>query len=479
MSLLDTVRSILGIKPVAVGTLAAEISPASSTRSSAVSVSHKDDLADIEIISEYRQTHALVDAKAPLVFVTGGAGTGKSTLIRYLHHVLSARIAVVAPTGVAALNAGGATIHSLFRLPPKIIQASDVKEVYDRQLYRKLDLLIVDEVSMVRPDLLDGVERFLRLNRENDAPFGGVQVLLIGDLFQLPPVAKRDEQRILRQMGYSTDFFFSSNGIAECPLVPIVLERIFRQRDAAFTSLLNDLREGNRVSKVIRTLNTRCVGDVTGTDHELVLTCTNHAADERNRAELSKLSGSPRTYVGSIAGHFRVEKDRLPAPVNLTLKPDAQVMFTKNDDSKRWVNGTLGRVIELEPKTVRVEIEDGGYREPFEVEPVTWEQYSYEYDSVEDRIVAKVVGRYTQIPLMLAWAITIHKAQGKTLSRIFIDLGNQAFAPGQVYVALSRVRSMQDLRLARPIRENEVRCHPEIRRFYYQLMKMTGIEEDE
>ena len=192
MSLTDAVRSILGIKPVKVGDLSTTISPSSTARHSSGSIATAESIADIEVIPAYKQVCALLNAQAPLLFVTGG--TGKSTLIRYLRHTLTSRIAVVAPTGVASLNAHGARIHSLFRLPPKVIQPRDVKEVYDRQLYRKLDLLIVDEVSMVRPDLLDGVERFLRLIRDSNAPFGGVKVLLIGDLFQLPPVVPRDEQ---------------------------------------------------------------------------------------------------------------------------------------------------------------------------------------------------------------------------------------------------------------------------------------------
>ncbi len=479
MGLLDAVRLILGIKPVKVEDLAATVSSPPTLRRPSGPPVVAESIADIEVIPEYEQVCALLDAQAPLLFVTGGAGTGKSTLIRYIRSKLTSRIAVVAPTGVAALNAHGVTIHSLFHLPPKVIQPSDIKEVYDRQLYRKLDLLIVDEVSMVRPDHLDGVDRFLRLNRDNDAPFGGVKVLLIGDLFQLPPVAPEDEQRALRHMNYATDFFFSSSGIADCPLVPIVLQRVFRQSDPGFISLLNDIRESRGVAHALRAINARCVGPVPADDHELVLTCTNHDADERNRVALSRLGSRSHTYTGSITGDFRVEKTRLPAPVNLVLKSGAQVMFTKNDDNKRWVNGTIGKVVSLGERTIMVEIERASLCETLEVEPVTWEQYRYEYDKIQDRIVAKVAGRYTQIPLMLAWAVTIHKAQGKTLDRVFVDLGNRAFAPGQVYVALSRVRSIQDIRIARPIREDEVRCDPNVTRFYMQLIRMTEITEGE
>jgi len=477
MSLLDAVRSILGIRPVKVGDLAAAVTPSSTIRRAYGTSATTESIADIEVILEYKQVCALLAAQAPLLFVTGGAGTGKSTLIRYLRQTLALRIAVVAPTGVAALNAHGVTIHSLFQLPPKIIQPSDVKQVYDRQLYRKLDLLIVDEVSMVRPDLLDGVDRFLRLNRDSNAPFGGVKVLLIGDLFQLPPVAPPEEQRALRHMNYATDFWFSSAGITECPLVPIFLQRVFRQSDPGFIALLNDLRENKGVAEALRVINTRCIGPSHGDDQELVLTCTNRAADERNRHELSRLDSAPKTYTGLSEGDFPIEETRLPSPMNLVLKTGAKVMFTKNDDNKRWVNGTIGKVVGLGQRTVKVEIEYRTLCQVLEVEPATWEKYKYKYDPKQDRIVANVVGWYRQLPLMLAWAVTIHKAQGKTLDRIFVDLGNRAFAPGQVYVALSRVRSLQDIRLVRPIREEEVRCHPEVTKFYLHLKQMTRLHK--
>jgi ATP-dependent DNA helicase PIF1 len=283
---------------------------------------------------------------------------------------------------------------------------------------------------MVRPDVLDGVDQFLRLNRGVDAPFGGVQILLVGDLFQLPPVVPEEERRALRQLNYSTDFFFSAAGIADSPLVPVVLQRVFRQTDAAFIALLNDLREGRRVSEALRAINERCVGpgDVVG--QELMLTSTNHVADERNLQELSRLASASRTYVGTVTGEFRVETTRLPAPANLEVKVGAQVMFTKNDDRKRWVNGTIGRVVELGTRTIKVTLDRESSRETFEVEPVTWEQYRYRYNEAKECIEREVVGKYQQLPLMLAWAVTIHKAQGKTLDRIFVDLGSGAFSPG-------------------------------------------------
>ncbi len=483
MSIIDVVRQILGLRPVKVGDLAAEVAPPppmqQTARNGTTSISLSEDISDIEVVPEYTQTKALVEANASLIFITGGAGTGKTVLIRYLRNVLRCPMAIVAPTGVAALNAGGVTIHSLFHLPPKVIQPEDVKRVYDRRLYNKLELLIIDEVSMVRPDVLDGVDKFLRMNRGSGDPFGGVQVLLIGDLFQLPPVTPRDEQLALRNMGYSTDFFFGSKGIAECQLAPILLRRVFRQRDRDFIALLDDLRKGQNVSEALRIINARCVSSATAQDGGVVLTCTNRAADARNMQELSNLPSRSRTYVGRITGEFRIGKHKLPAPMDLTLKAGAQVMFTKNDSNRRWVNGTLGRVAQIEARTVWVQVTEGGVSGTFEVAPVTWDKYRYEYDPSEDRIIARVVGRYTQLPLMLAWAVTIHKAQGKTLSKVIVDLGQRAFAPGQVYVALSRARSLDDIRLARPIRETEVRSDENVVRFYRQLLRMTRLTESE
>lgn len=483
MSIFDSLRNILGIKSVRVGDLAnAVATPPGVSRNQLREVRPAEKphgISDIEVIAEYQQVRALIDQGAPLIFATGGAGTGKSTLIRYLQNTLPYPMAVVAPTGVAALNVHGATIHSLFRLPPKVIQPADIRRVQDRQLYGKLQLLIIDEISMVRPDVLDGVDLFLRLNREDKRPFGGVQILLVGDLFQLPPVAKSDEYGVLSKMGYTTTYFFGSKGLADCPLAPVFLQRVFRQRDPEFVGLLNRLREGTELAEVLSAINARYVPLDEPAQRQLVLTSTNHLADGRNWDELLRLPGPERRYEGKIEGDFRVAKDRLPSPLNLDLRVGAQVMFTKNDTKGRWVNGTLGQVVTMGTTSVQVALADLSQGQVIDVTPDSWDQYRYEYDSTQDQIVAEVMGRYTQIPLMLAWAVTIHKAQGKTLSRVFVDLGNRAFAAGQVYVALSRVRSLSDIYLARPVRMEEVYCDPEVRRFYELLLKMTLVKDGE
>lgn len=474
MSLNDLVRSLLGRKPVRLGEVGARaVQPAPAPRRMA----DRDPLAGIEILPEYEQVRKLLDAGYPALFVTGGAGTGKSTLIRYLDARSSLRMAVIAPTGVAALNAGGMTIHSFCRLPLHLVRPEDVKPPKDRRLVRALDVLVIDEISMVRPDILDAVDLFLRRTRESEAPFGGVSMVLMGDLFQLPPVVKSGEARILREMGYGSDFFFSAKVLSKVDVAPVLLKRVFRQRDPAFVELLADLRVGRRLRDGLERVNARVSPDPPVGGPELSLTSTNDVADRTNARELDSLPGKPMNYEGRVEGKFRANEARLPSPMNLALKVGAQVMFTKNDTNKRWVNGTLGRVVALEAEHLTVEVEKEGLKRRHPVQREKWEEYRYRFDPVRQQIVPEVTGSYHQFPLMLAWAVTIHKAQGKTLDRIMIDLGWGAFASGQVYVALSRVRALEDLRLARPVQEQDVRCDPQVAQFY-ELMEAASVQPE-
>jgi len=432
---------------------------------------------DIIVMDEYRTVCALLEAGSPVVFVTGNAGTGKSTLIRYLRHVINKQTVVLAPTGVAALNVEGATIHSFFHLPPRIIEEDDIKRLHDRKLYQKLELLIVDEVSMVRCDLMDSVDRFLRRNRENAAPFGGVQLLLIGDLFQLPPVVPRLEWDVLEAKGYASPHFFSAFGLQKASLVPVELTSVYRQEDAAFVDMLNRIRVGDDVDEVTAELNRRCsVQGTAGAD--ITLTCTNNRADRINAEELQRLPSRECSFTGSIEGRFSLDHDRLPSPLDLRLKEGARVMFTKNDDQRRWVNGTMGTVREIGDTGVWVQLTSPSTGRVYDVTPVTWETYRYSYDAARDQILAEPVGKYTQYPLMLAWAVTIHKSQGKTMDNVLVDLGTGAFASGQAYVALSRCRSLEGMRLARPIRPSDIICQPIVKRFYLALGEMTGRAEE-
>jgi ATP-dependent exoDNAse (exonuclease V) alpha subunit len=430
-----------------------------------------DPLAGITITAEYLKVKEQLESGNQIVFVSGKAGTGKSTLIKYLRHTYKSNIVVVAPTGVAALNVQGVTLHSYFKLPPRIVTDDDIKEVTDRRLYRYLDLLIVDEISMVRVDLVDAMDKFLRLNgRDKGKPFGGTQLLLVGDMFQLPPVVQAHEQKLLDERKYASPYFFSAKSLDSCDITPIELTEIFRQRDQSFADLLNKVRVGEDLETTLKTINTSCT-EKRDEPSVITLSCTNAVADKMNLEEQSKLAGEEKTYIGKIVGSFKVEDDRLPSPADLALKVGAQVMFTKNDEERRWVNGTLGRVVRLQDSSVTVELlgEDKGIIH--EVLPVEWESYVYEYDAVKEKIVPKVSGKYVQIPLMLAWAVTIHKSQGKTLEKVRVDLGSGAFASGQVYVALSRCRSLEDIRLTRPIKTSEVKCDPIILRFTELLSK--------
>lgn len=448
---------------------------------------------DIAISDEYLQVQALLESGARAVFVTGNAGTGKSTLIRHLRDTLHKNMVVLAPTGVAALNVGGMTVHSFFRFPPKIQDANDIRIRADRSLYEGVDLLVVDEVSMLRCDLIDAMDAFLRKARADRAAFGGVQLLLVGDLFQLPPVVPRAEAEVLAARGYATPYFFSAHSLEDVVLSLVELTAVYRQKDPEFVALLNRVRVAERTPETIAALNRMCVGapgpgvesggpaggGVSGVAPRaapggkgydapagaVTLTATNAVADRINEEQLHHLASQEHLREGELEGQFNLARDRLPSPLELRLKIGAQVMFTKNDEQKRWVNGTMGIVRDVDADIIRVEA-DGALHE---VERTSWETYEYEFDAAQGRIISKPRGTYTQYPLMLAWAVTIHKSQGKTLDNVLVDLGGGAFASGQVYVALSRCRSLEGIRLARPLRLSDIRCDPIIRRFHLSL----------
>ncbi len=431
-----------------------------------------DPAEGIEVTDEYRRVEKLLNDGCPLVFVTGKAGTGKTTLIHYLRKKLNKNVVVVAPTGVAALNVKGSTIHSFFRLPPRIINDDDIKEVRKRVVYEKIGLLIIDEVSMVRADLIDAIDKFLRLNGpQAGEPFGGIQVLFVGDLFQLPPVVKRQEEEILAARQYESPFFFSAKALQDREFSPVELTKIYRQTDAEFAEMLNRIRVAEGLGPVVARVNRQCAGRSDEHPFLITLTCKNAAADEINQLKLQELPGEVKAFLGEVSGKFAVQEEKLPSPLNLQLKPGAQVMFTKNDELKRWVNGTLGKVAGFEKDAIRVELISGEKGIVHDVQRVGWESLRYEYDPVKDKIKSAVIGTYTQFPLMLAWAVTIHKSQGKTLEKVRIDLDDGAFAPGQVYVALSRCRSLQDISLARPINPAEIKCDPRIKRFYEAIAR--------
>ena len=466
MSLADTIKNILGFQPPDISSLDKAATHRSTPQKQAEMP--RDSVDEIEVTGDYEQALALIEAAVPVIFVTGRAGTGKSTFIQFIGKRYEGALAVVAPTGVAALNAGGVTINSFFLFPPRTINPEDIKRVVDNRLYKAIKILVVDEVSMVRADVIDAMDQFLRINgRNSDMPFGGVQLILVGDLAQLPPVVSKEVEAVLFSRRYNSPFFFSARSLSGGMLAPIELSRVFRQTDPGFIHLLSRIRIGDSGGNILDEINKR-VGHVLPEPAPVTLTPSNQAADEINLAGMSLLEGEEMLFLGVISGKIKPEEEKLPAPLHLLLKRNARVMFTKNDGQKRWVNGTLGVVRDFSDDKISVEIDERG-RGIVDVDRMTWEQYKYRYDEEEECVITEVVGFYRQFPLQPAWAVTIHKAQGKTLPAVNIDLGRGAFAAGQTYVALSRARGLDSIWLQKPIQKKDIFCDPRIAEFYRGL----------
>lgn len=394
------------------------------------------------------------------LFITGRAGTGKSTLLQLIQRTTRRQLAVVAPTGVAALNVRGQTIHSFFGFPGKLLRQRDVRKRAQRGLYTKLQTLVIDEVSMVRADLLDRIDESLRLNRDRpDEPFGGVQLVLIGDLFQLPPVVASDVEHALFQgddAPYASPYFFDAHVWQRAKQPEMIeLNQVFRQKARQFVRLLDALREGHFDYDDLEDLNVRQVDESTFAERAAItLTTTNRLADSINQRELARLSAKPVRYTGALEGSFDVRN--LPTDLSLALKPGAQVMFVRNDPQKRYVNGTIGTVTVAENERLVVEVDERGKHTAIEVAQETWENIRYGIDELTGKITENVTGTFKQLPLKLAWAITVHKSQGKTFERMHLDLGRGAFESGQTYVALSRCRTLDGVRLVRALRPADV-----------------------
>ena len=420
-----------------------------------------------EITDEFQQVLDLLSvATPPVVFVTGSAGTGKSTLIDVLRSELDKNLVVVAPTGVAALNVQGQTIHSLFQLPPgpqprakRIVGAA-------KDVVEKMDVLVIDEVSMVRADLLDAIDDSLRLNTGRaGVPFGGKTLVLVGDMHQLPPVIAGPEEKRLFEESYESPYFFSARTLRELPLVTVTLTRSFRQADAHFIEMLDHIRTGSDLEKTVAQLNQAVDEEMVSEETRLVLTSVNARARQFNEQQLAQLSGESWSFDADVNGDWLDNESQLPSPTKLKLKVDAQVMFTKNGTD--WVNGSLGRVVHLEEEVIEIELlGDEQLGQSVFVERESWERYRYQWDDKRRRVDTEVIGTYTQFPFILAWAVTVHKAQGLTLEHVRIDLGRGMFAPGQAYVALSRCRTLEGISFNRPLSVADVKCDPLIQSFY-------------
>ena len=419
----------------------------------------------IEFNREFQSALDLINQTDENVFITGRAGTGKSTLLNHFRKTTPKKIVVLAPTGVAAVNVSGQTIHSFFGFKPDITvsKAGKMKMSGDADIYKKLQTLVIDEISMVRADLFDCVDIFLRrFGPRAYEPFGGVQMVLIGDLYQLPPVVPSTEKDIF-YASYKSPYFFSAGVInpraqlfetgTPFKFRLIELQKIYRQSDRDFVNILNAIRDNTATSDHIAVLNKRLDQKHESDPHDLVvyLMTTNAMASTMNEAMLDKLNAKEFDFAAEVNGKF--ERNSYPTDERLRVKVGAQVMMQNNDSGGRWINGTMGKIEKVignakEGYVVYIKLTND---ETVEVGPHRWDMYNFFYDGKTKSIESETVGSFTQFPFRLAWAVTIHKAQGKTFDKMVLDIGSGTFAPGQLYVALSRVRTLGGLILKRPI----------------------------
>ena len=383
-------------------------------------------------------------------FLTGRAGTGKTTFLRKVQQMVDKQFVTLAPTGVAAILAGGDTIHSFFGLPMDICVPGTMGKMSEARIQALLhtDTIIIDEVSMVRCDIIDAIDYTMRKTLRSMQPFGGKQVIFVGDMFQLPPVVKQGAERELMHDLYQTDdfFFYKANVIKRMRLVKIEFQKVYRQEDQDFLHILENVRLNKTTPENLMHLNERVCQPTKEGDMVITLASVNKTADSINQKRLAEIDAEEYTYEGTIQGKF--EEKRFPVDLALKLKVGAQVMFTRNDQQKRWANGTIGTVSKLSEDEIQVTIGNGT---TYVVPNCSWESYSYEYDREARKMKKELMGTFTQYPLRLAWAITVHKSQGMTFDKLYLDLSCGMFAAGQLYVALSRVRSLGGLYLSRPI----------------------------
>ena len=405
------------------------------------------------------------DSDQQFIFLTGAAGTGKTTLLERVKNQLSLKKIVVAPTGIAALNIGGTTINSAFRIGfdtiPVITKSKDPRF---NKLLRNLELLIIDEVSMVRAPMLDAISQSLQIHRSSEKPFGGVHVLACGDLFQLPPIIKESEERIIYEK-YESVYFFDSHSFKEMDEIHYFeLTESFRQEeDQKFCELLNNIRIGHDLESTINQINSNCFDPTLESDFFMTLTSRKKRAEELNEYKLGHIEGQEEIIKSKESGDLN-END-LPAPRELKIKVGANVMFIKNDPEGRWVNGTLGTVSECldkKKKHIKIKINNKTHK----VEREEWNKVRFTYDDDSDEVLEEVVSSFKQFPIKLGWAVTIHKSQGLTLESCSVDLGSGAFATGQAYVALSRCKNLNSLHLQRELKVSDALVDPDIIDFH-------------
>ena len=437
---------------------------------------HSEAPVAIDLITQFQRALELMEDTDGHVFVTGRAGTGKSTLLHHFHNHSRKKVVVLAPTGVAAINVGGQTIHSFFRFKPDITPAAILRKKKDDQksLYKKLQTIVIDEVSMVRADLLDCVDRFLRFSGPDETlPFGGVQMIFIGDLYQLPPVVTSHQREIFRTH-YATPYFFSAQALDGLEMVFVELEKVYRQQDDEFIRLLNAIRNRTATDADLDLFNRRHDPDFEAPpdDFYIHLTSTNDLADRLNEEQLAKLPGRTRKFTGLIEGEFG--REYLPTATDLKLRKGAQIMLLNNDAYGRWVNGTIGRVTGFKKTKewgyiILATLDTG---EAVEITPYTWEIYRFFLK--DDELASEAVGAFTQYPLRLAFAVTIHKSQGKTFEKAVIDVGRGTFAHGQMYVALSRCTTLEGIVLKQPLRKSHILMDWQVIKFLTKFQYMQA-----